>query len=260
MHRPILLISTPRSGSDWFANNCLLWEMPEYFREYFNPICNFYHCAALRQAFGSEVDWANFAVPWECQEISCEYIYGITWAREPYRITKENYGAFKIGFFRRHFDCFALIGHRSHTFPGGSRPRSTEYWWERIFLSLEFNRHLLDDDIVRLIDRATAGRPDPRRRVVAAQVIATYQTVRECRRYGIPIIEYRRLVSLPSAPEVSEYLADKLPAPVRQDGLADRVVETRQMVDKSGLYEAWGVEGFAAELIDLMPAEIRPFF
>ncbi len=260
MHRPFLLISTPRSGSDWFAAECLLWRTPEYFREYFNPTCNFHHAAVLSQAFGSEVDWANLAVPWECQEISCEYIHSITWAREAWRCTKENYAAFKIGFFRRHFDCFALIGHRWNTFPGGSRPRSTEYWWDRIYRSLEFNRHLLDEDIARLVDHATAGRVSLNRKMIAAQVIATYQTVRECLKYEIPILEYRRLISLPSTSEIFEYLADKLPAPLREGGLADRILSTRRAVDKAIPYEAWDVEGLAVELIDLMPTEIRPYF
>ncbi len=260
MPRPILLISTPRSGSDWFADDCLLWKKPEYLREYFNPMCNFFNCAVLRQAFGSEVDWANIAVPWECQEHSAEYIYAITWARDPFRITKENYAAFKIGFFQRHFDCFALIGHRSHTFPGGSRPRSTEYWWERIFQSLEFNRHLLDEPIVRLVDHATSARRTAYQRMVAAQVILNYQTVRECLKYQIPILEYRRLVSLGTVDEVSDYLLGKIPASVMVDGLAERILTTKRVVNKSDAYLAWDVESFAAELVEMMPTEIRHYF
>jgi hypothetical protein len=260
VQRPILLISTPRSGSDWFVKEALRWEAPGYFREYFNPSTNFIRSAVLRLAFGSEVDWPGIALPWECEEDLCEYVHQATWCLDHYRYAKENYSAFKIGFFRKHFDCFALVGERKHTFPGGSQPRSTEFWWSRYFQSLEFNRELLDREVARLVEQALGGSLDLHRKMVAAQVIATYQTVRECVRYRIPIVEYRRLVSLPSAGEVAEYLRDKVPVPLMDEGFADRVIETRRKPDKSGAYDAWKVEDFARELIEMIPAELRAYF
>ena len=260
MKRPILLISTPRSGSDWFADVCLQWRAPDYFREYFNPVTNFPHGAILRHAFGSEGDWANIAVPWECQEDLCEFVLQATWHRDTYRYAKENYAAFKIGFFRKHFDCFALIGNRKSTFPGGSQPHSTEYWWLRYFQSLEFNRDLIGEDVARLIDRALAGPLDLHRKMVASQVIATYQTLVECRRYDIPILEYRRIISLPSDSEVFEYLRGKVPAMLMDSELADRVVGSRKAPDKSSRYDAWDVEEFARGLIELVPPDLQPYF
>ena len=262
VERPTLMISMPRSGSDWFAEKCLLWAWPDYFREYFNPVCNFERAAALRQAFGSEVDWEGIAVPWECQDEIIEHAFLVTFRREPHPIyyTKENYAAFKIGFFRRHFDCFAMVGHRRLTFPGGSRPHYTAYWWLRYFQSLEFNAALLDEDVGRLVDRALSSPLDSRRKMVAAQVIATYQTVRECSRLAIPVLEYRRLLEIGSGPEVAGYLRGKLPAPAEVEGVADRVVRTRRVADKSSLYEAWGVEGFAEALIGMIPSHLASYF
>ena len=143
MERPVLLISTPRSGSDWFAYDLLRWANPEYFREYFNPTTNFPRSSVIRLSFGSETDWQNLALPWECQEDLCDYVLKASWGIDQYRFDKENYAAFKIGFFVKHFECFALIGHRILTFPGGSQPKSTDYWWLRYFQSMEFNRELL---------------------------------------------------------------------------------------------------------------------
>jgi hypothetical protein len=260
VERPFLLISTPRSGSDWFVNDSLRWRAPDYFREYFNPTTNFGRSTILRLAFGSENDWQNVALPWECEEDLCEYVHKATWCLDQFRYAKENYAAFKIGFFVKHFDCFALIGQRKLTFPGGSQPRSTEHWWVRYFQSLELNRELIDPEIARFITYAMGCPLDLRRKMVAAQVIATYQTIRECIRYGIPIIEYRRLLSLPSTPEVFDYLQGKVPPALLDEGLAERVVQTRRVSDKSKLYEAWNVEDFARELIDMIPAELQVYF
>ncbi len=260
MHRPLLLISTPRSGSDWFADRCLRWQAPGYFREYFNPVTNFARSAVLRLAFGSEVDWQNLAVPWEYQADLCEYVYQATWVLDGYRHAKENYAAFKVGFLRRHFDCFALIGHRRQIFPGVSDPHSTAFWWGRYFQSLEFNRELLDDEDAKLVDHALAAPLDLRRKMVAAQVIVTCRTARECLRYGVPILEYRRLIAPSSTSEVVEHLRDKVPAPLMDDGLADRVVATRRADDQADRYDAWGVEDFAQGLIELIPPELKPYF
>ena len=255
-----MLLSTPRSGSDWFVKDPLRWMAPDYFREYFNPTTNFVRSAILRLAFGSENDWQNLALPWECQADLCEYVRQVTWCLDPYRYAKENYSAFKIGFFVKHFDCFALIGQRKHTFPGGSQPRCTEHWWLRYFQSLEFNRDLLEPEIARFVNHAIGSPLDLRRKMIAAHLIATYQTVRECVRYQIPIIEYRRLLSLPSAPEVFEYLRDKVPPELMDEGFAERVIQTRKVSDKSKLYDAWDVEDFARELIDMIPAELQVYF
>ncbi len=260
VERPILLISTPRSGSDWFAESCLQWRPPDYFREYFNPVCNATESAILRLAFGSERDWVNVALPWECQDDVCDFVFQSIWSRNPFRFVKENFASFKIGFFRRYFDCFALVGHRMSTFPGGSRPRWTEYWWFRYFQSLEFNRGLIGEEVGRLVDRALSGPLDLHRKLVAAQVVATYQTLIECRRYDIPVVEYRRLVALPSAADVSEYLRSKVPAALMDEGFADRVVETRKVSDKSNGYDAWGVEEFAQGLIELIPDDLKSYF
>ena len=96
--------------------------------------------------------------------------------------------------------------------------------------------------------------------MVAAHVIVTFQTLRECARHGIPVLDYRRLVTIPTASEVRDYIAGKIPAAISDDGLADRVVATRSVVDKSARYDAWGVEGFALELIGLIPSGYRSYF
>ena len=260
VQQPIMLISTPRSGSDWFVYQSLQWAAPDYFREYFNPTTNFVRTAHLRLTFGSENDWQNIALPWECLEDMCEYVRQVTWCLDSYRYAKENYAAFKIGFFIKHFHCFALIGHRKLTFPGGSHPRCTEHWWLRYFQSLELNRDFLDREVARFVNYSIGSQLDLRRKMVAAQVIATYQTIRECLRYQIPIIEYRQLLTLPSAPEVSDYLSDKVPPSLMDEEFGDRVVQTRKVSDKSRLYEAWNVEDFAQELIAMIPAELQTYF
>jgi hypothetical protein len=258
-----LLISTPRSGSDWLAH-CLGWAHPAYHREFFCPPCNLFCQGELRQCFGSEVDWQNIALPWECQPELIDFVYRHTWAAQKsihgLRSTKENWSAFKIGFLDRHFDCFAMVGHRKHTFPGRSKPRETMYWWSRYYESLVLNVDLLDEDIAGPVRRSIASALGIRQKMGAAQVIATYQTVKECDRLGIPIIEYRRLVACRSAEEVYSYLDGKVPAAIMNAEVTGRVVANMNVPDKVELYNALGVEDFCRDLIDSFPVEYRRYF
>ena len=260
--RPILMTSTPRSGTDWFCHRILSLRDGEggYYREFFNPLSNRDpdHRAALAAVFGSEVHWKNVAVPWEEQMPALQEAFDRTWGtiRGAFRFVKEVWVAFKTGFLCRHFDAFAYLGHRQFTFPGGSSPADTVYWWSQGYCSLLANAGRLDDDLRELVAFCRREAYSPHRAICAAQVLISYQIARDAHRYGLAVIEHRKLAHLGTAAEVADYLAALLPARLFDDGLADRVMGNRSRFDleKAVEYHAMNVEGFCRRLIRRLPA------
>jgi hypothetical protein len=221
--RPIALLALPNTGTDWFVH-LLLRQNPalNYFREFFNPICNPTYENDLNRAFGCEmVDNYHLIAKAHCPH---DAVYERTWVKENYNFTKENYSAFKVDWFASRFDCFVLYRRAELTLPGSRLQVKT--WYDAMYGSLLRNRWTLEPDVRTLLDFAVAEADTIGKRLVAAFVIHYYKLLKDAQRRKLTILDYDRLMN-GSAAELAPYL-DGVPAVANAEQLAHDVCEQRR--------------------------------
>jgi hypothetical protein len=198
MTKPLMIISFPKSGSDFFLS-CILQSHNDlsYHREWFNPICTEPDAAnRLRDAgFGSEDDPDLVFQP--CRSLPAY----------PFDLAKENFMCCKLPALQSHFHLVALRRSAEHTFPTPNPEYMLPLY--RSFLSVQtwdFLQHDLAQDLTRI-----------QRQLCALQLsedqlccYCVYQICWHiqnyfCNKLGIRIIEYDSCMSLPN-PELSIYL------------------------------------------------------
>ena len=102
MDKPLLLLSAPNNGSDWFADTLINSQQNlNYFREFFNPCTNPKYAPILSEGFGCEYDSCYEKII-TCQDDLLQVIFDDTWKKENYNFTKENYSCAKIPFLIKH--------------------------------------------------------------------------------------------------------------------------------------------------------------
>jgi hypothetical protein len=241
--RPIVLLSLPNTGTDWFVD-LLLRQNPQlrYFREFFNPICNPAYENDLNRAFGCEmVD--NYAM---IAKTHCPYeeVYQRTWAKENYNFTKENYSAFKLDWFLSKFDCFVLYRRAERTLPGSRL--QVKSWYDAMYCSLLRNRWTLEPDVRALIDFSVADADTIAKRLVAAFVIYYYKLLKDAHRRNVPILNYDLLMEA-SGEELLGHLRG-LPAVADAEKLAYDVCQERRPSHKD--FGALRADEFFARLTE----------
>jgi hypothetical protein len=242
--RPLALLSLPNTGSDWLAG-LFLEQNPglNYFREFFNPICNPKYENALNRAFGCEMvdSYQMIAKP----HGPYEEVYQQTWAREEYTFTKENYSAFNLRWFHEKFDCLVPYRRVERTLPG--RRLQVKTWYDALYGSLIKNKWGLERDVRVLVDFAAATADTIAKRQVAAFVIHYYKLLKDAHRYNIPVLDYEMLMQ--SSPEELVPLLTGLPGVVDAERLAQDLCASRRPCRKN--FSELRVDDFFARLTDL---------
>jgi hypothetical protein len=221
--RPIALLGLPNTGTDWLVD-LILRQNPslKYYREFFNPICNEDYQDVLSRAFGCEMldNYEMIARP----DCPCEEVFEQTWACESYNFTKENFSAFKVGWFVHHFDCFLLHRRIELTLPGQRLQVKT--WYSALFWSLVRNRKFLPRELRALVQFALDEADTLNKRQAAAFAIFSRHLLEEARRYSLRVVDYDCLMTL-EPPELTAHLAG-LPGVVDPERLAHDVRATRR--------------------------------
>lgn len=201
-----LIISFPRSGTDFFCSNLEKDEKIRYYREYFNPICNRPVAETLFRGFGCEGVGAFYNILNECDEAVFDQIVEATWKKTRLNTTKENFSATKLGFFVKSFNTVCLIRNMSHTFPT-SQPAYIEPIHVSFMCAGDYSKIFLADELnalkefirhIKVTDSTEAG--------ILGYLVQHYILVTSCRRYDIPIIRYEDLV-VKSGNDLAAYLA-----------------------------------------------------
>lgn len=112
-----MLMSFPRSGTDFFCAALCHDTTVKYFREYFNPVCNPRRAAVLGDCFGDERDTHVAGIMRETSCHALRNVFQTTWQQDGFNTTKENYSALKVGFFVERFNMIMLMRKPSHTIP-----------------------------------------------------------------------------------------------------------------------------------------------
>jgi hypothetical protein len=199
-----------------------------YHREFFNPVVSpAEHKKLVAEGFGSEKNPSRIVEPVSPARLA--HIYHATWAISPYNVTKENFSAWRISFFRQYFQIAILLRHPNITFPGTNRWATTTFN-KAIFDSLCAHRTRLESSEVALLDQALAviDQDDDEfnnmRRAYVGNSMQYFHLLLVGTRFGIPIIRYEELLTKETG-ALESYLDGRTPFDHRR--MAQYLVETR---------------------------------
>lgn len=252
-----MLVSLPRSGSDWFMKGLVLG-VPglRYYREFFNPTCNNVFLEPLQKSFGTQIPYhKNIAISWKFQYPEIEKVYKKTWLKTNWNITKENWAAFKIGFFIKYFDIFVLYRHRKYTFPGYSSVKLTLQWYVSIYESLLYRNSfgLLEKDIKKAMDFCLLNADSEYKKCCAAHIIFSHKIFKECCKFSIPLINYSVILKNKNHSYLLKYLSDKMPEKLVNEHFINYLITSANydiLSEKNKSYMSLGVDRFCQSLID----------
>lgn len=202
-----MLVSYPRQGTDFFMS-CLRESNPkvDYYREFFNPICNIGRYKQLiTEGFGSEINPNKI---FYYDENIFEDIYKRTWqSRNRYNTNKEVFGFIKLPFYKKHFELFSLYRHRKYTFPS-SKPNFIQpifdgflfYNYPQNPILNQIKKYLLPKRILyNLIDKQ-----------VLSHILCWYIQFMFFQENNIKVMDYDVIMNLEEE-ELDEYLKQKMP-------------------------------------------------
>jgi len=195
MKKPMLLISSPNCGSDWLATTlCDSQKGINYSREFFNPANNHKYCEILAKGFGCEYITCYQKIADMNQDI-CEKIFKLTWEKEEYNFTKENYSCMKIPFFVKEFNCFALTRDVRDSLPAKRRTHVTS-WYLSIYESLILNKDSLPKKIVKKLELFSKLPTKMDEKVVFCFCLYQELLIMICKHFHIPILDWKLISSL----------------------------------------------------------------
>ena len=116
--RDVLLASMPSSGSDWLAK-CFVDAHPHhtYWREFFSPLANWQHSAALEESLGDVLVGCADNLGRSMDHDDLHQLLAETWDMVPASFTKDVMLAAQLDAFAARFDTFILLRRLEDSFP-----------------------------------------------------------------------------------------------------------------------------------------------
>lgn len=219
-----MLASQSNSGSTWFSG-CIARACPErnfYPKEFFNPILNHRHAAALSLALGCELYQCvpNLARRLEAEDI--ERVMRLTWQRETYTFTKENYLGFHLHHFAKHFELAGVLCDIRSCFPP---PRlRVMSWYDNWFHSLRMNQRLAPEAVAWLSQRDLG----PEARALIGWQCYRWVLEAQFERLRVPVFTWEELCSLDHSALVDLFKHKGLPSGLDAATLASQVILSRR--------------------------------
>lgn len=256
--KDFMLISLPRSGTDWLMHNIVLSNRKRirYCREFFNPICNPVYGYLLAKSFGANGRfYKSIAVPWQLQKSDLDKIYSKTWRRTAFNMTKENYSGFKVGYFITHFTVFALYRHRKYTFPGKADEYATIGFYRDLYESLLVNRDHLGLEARSALEFCLHHADTDYKKCCASSILFHYVMFEELYKFSIPIADYEILVKEKNKDKLKKYLENTMPPDLVNDQLVTGIITSSDasiLSEKERMYSGLGVEYFCKQVLDIL--------
>lgn len=205
-----MLISCPKQGTDFLMKGLLVNKRLRYQREFFNPITN--SIPSVVASCGSHVETYNVASDDQFNDAISEFKHS------GLNCTKENYLTFRVPLLVQDFTLTALHRKRIHTFPS-TKPEFIEAILIS-FLQRNYSDKWLTE--IQLYLKAVT-----RCKEVYAHTLNWYIMFRYCNTYGIPVIEYDKILTL-NANRLNVYLKNRLPEFVYKDSISKRLINIRK--------------------------------
>lgn len=190
-----VLLSSPRSGTDFLCDSLTEQDGIRYYREYFNPICNELRAPALLRGFGDERFESSGRIMTEISGDAFLSILADSWSHDGYNTTKENFAAVKLHHFVPLFNVVILIRKMQHTFPTSRpdymAPIATSFMFSGPYRSVPLAMEL--NDVRRFMTNLSFL--DPQELSLAAYAVQHFILVDAADRFGIPIIRYEDMIT-----------------------------------------------------------------
>jgi hypothetical protein len=221
-----MLLGLPNTGTDWLCDQiCLSNPELKYYREFFNPVCNESYAEILNQGFGCEIneDVEN-AIEMLAKKISFEdyqKIYNLSWAKEKFNFTKENYSAFKAEHHIKFFDCIIL--HREYEICFPPKRKEVLPWYQSMYFSLLYNFEDLNEEH-RIKLNATKNNTKLKYKITHE----IYYSIlfKFAKQYSVPIIDWKNLVTKDEKDLKDEF--NKFKGLLDTNNLIFRILDTRK--------------------------------
>lgn len=247
-HHDTLLLSMPKSGSNFFANT-LVKANPNvnYLHEYFNKL----HTVQMAEYLGFPIKrlYTEYFFALEIPKDKFKVMYEVTWQKEDANFTKEVFSNFRVPLLQDYFTLFALYRHRKHTFPTGS---------SHLFLPLYqsfASVHFQDPTLKKIQTFVKKHTFTDEQKDYAIHTVANYIMLRDCARYNIPVIDYKKLLTL-TGQKLFDYLKETVPATVFTSNLPSLIEKERKkgnfLQEREERYKYYGLEFFCKKIITFL--------
>ncbi len=203
--KPYMMLGLPNTGTDWFADIISANSNLKYSREFFNPIVNEFFAEEIAKMFGCELPSTSYKIAQPHTWEEYENVLNATWKRTAFNFTKENYSAFQIEHHVKAFNCFVLHRDVRFSLPSPDRTNRVKTWYDTIYHSMVLNRDFLETDVQSLVDFAISNANTINKKQVSAHIIGYYKTLKDAKKYRLPVIKYETLVT-ESEENLCEYL------------------------------------------------------
>lgn len=261
--RPNLVVSFPRSGTDFLCGAIAEDPAIRYFREYFNPCCNPDRAGELALCFGDETLEHHLKLMNDPPAELLAEVVGRSWTLDGFNTTKENYLASKLEFFVERFETVCLVRNAAHTFPTSRPDYIAPILWSfqsagpyrHSFMARELNELRLFISSVALSNVGNV--------LLFAYFIHHVALLAACRRFGIPVVRYEDIL-LGTEETLNAHLAPFTRFGIDIPALSQRLAATRFESPAHSLsqrrWRFWStvdtrlVDRMIRFLCDLMPA------
>lgn len=191
-----IVISFPRSGTDFLSRALVMDSRVRYFREYFNPLCNKDREQALSVCFGDERPTHFLKIMSESPAHVIDQVLSMTWQKDRFNFTKENFSALKLEHLQTRFTTVILIRRLCHTFPT-RHPEFIVPILSSFLMAPRYREVPLSAELNELRDFLTrdVAITDVQQACALAYLVHHYILLDAAQRHDIPILEYEDLVT-----------------------------------------------------------------
>lgn len=245
---PLILLSIPNSGTDWLASTIVeSHEKCKYYREFFNPATNTKYADILSEEFGCE--YINcYKNIFNYNEQKTKEIFEKTWKEEQYSLTKDNFGAYRIPFYKENFVCFALKRSPQQSLPPKRFVEITG-WYLAIYEALLYSKSQFPEVVKIKIDHFSSQKTTMIDKMTFAFCVYQEIFIYNCKKNKIPILDYHELCTR-SQNDLVFYLSS-LQYKLDYEGWAKVIAETRKPPEKNPkeFSSKWVIDCYGAVMI-----------
>ena len=258
-----LLVALPRSGSTWLfrcIQECL--GESQCAREFFNPLLNEKHRAHLVSAFGADGCSMHLGDRYPIDHLTSLHVVinifspvnpalltkaiEASWCQEQFRFSKEVWMTYKLDTMINNFYIFSLIRETELTFPGSYPPLNTLLYL-RLYESLLHNFCLLSEGVKACVRFLLENSTTTTQKICGTHFLCTTLLRKDCERLGIPLLNYRNLLTADLQGLVS-MIREAWPKFPDVGRLAMTIERTRapvnQLAEKTAVFKRLGEEEF----------------
>jgi hypothetical protein len=222
-------------------------EKCKYYREFFNPATNQKYGDILAEEFGCE--YINcYKNIFSYNEEKTREIFEKTWEKEQYGLTKDNYGPFRIPFYKEHFLTFALKRSPLMSLPPKRFVEITG-WYLAVYEALLFSKNLFPEVARIKIEHFSSQKTTMSDKMTFAFCLYQEIFLYNCKKNKIPVLDYNELCTRTQNDLI--YYLSSLQYKLNYEKWAEQIAKTRKLPEKKieEFSSKWVVDCYGAVMI-----------